>query len=146
MRAILDLSNEQLVRQAIAGARVRERFRARAKLAETEPHGTLLPEGNCEAVTDLIRYYTAPVLFSGGFYTGIRLHFARMCDDESWWKATGMIGLRRCGDEFLLQAHDDASVPLLKLSFDGKRIKRLRLEPPRVVELRRNQTRGVRLA
>jgi len=125
---------------------VDERFKARIKLAETAPHATLLPEGNSETVTDLIKYYSVPMTFTGGFYTGIRLHFARMCDQDAWWKAMGDVFLQRYGDIFLLQARDDVSVPPLKLLFDGKVIKRLRTQEPRTGELRSPRARGMRLA
>lgn len=143
-----DLDGEARMRLAIARLRVDERFRARAKLAETAPRRSLLPEGSSDLVTGLIRCYTEPMLFEGGYYTGIRLHFARMSDDEAWWRAMGRVSLMRRGDVFTLQPLEDTSASPLSLLFEGgsSTIERLRNESPRNGFPRTPSMRGLRLA
>jgi hypothetical protein len=133
--------------KANAADRVEARFRARRKLAATAPKASLLPFGSAEQVLDLIRYYECPIAIPGGHYTGVRLYFARMSDDESSWVAVGGVTLYRCGEVFFLQPVDQSIAPL-QLSFDGDLVRRVRVpwQTRRVAEPRSLGSRGTRLA
>lgn len=123
----------------------KRRHKERQKLVTSGVRSTMVREiGDGQQVFDLIRYYQTPASLDGG-RTGIRLRFARMSDDEAWWKAIGGVMLYRCGVEYILRPYDDITA-YLRLSFDGTHVRRLHNYGPSQVVASRVCLRGVRLA
>lgn len=132
--------------EAEAAGRVESRLEARRKAAATQPKGTvLLGEGSAETVLELMKYYQRPVYLPGGL-TGVRLHFARMSDEDRMWIAVGGATLYQCGEQFVLQPVDPAT-PQLRLTLDDHTFRRVSgsSSSGRVAEPRNPGQRGMRL-
>lgn len=129
-RRVSDTEKEKYERQLVranASDNVEARFAARQKAALTQPkRSLLLDQGSANAMLDLIRYYTCPVQYLGGYYTGVRLLFARMSDEERVWCAIGGVTLYKSGDEHFIVQPADSAISRLMLSFDGSIVRRER--------------------